>query len=297
MAAHDCSRFSERGHQVDLPNVPDNPQGWNSLESDPQYPEWENWTGSVLLSDEIARYSQDPKYKLIEPFDEKYLKPARYQLRLGDEARIGGKRQSIGPQQPLRLEPHQVAIVKTLEHLNIPRFLIARWNLTVDRVYEGLLWVGALQVDPGWVGYLPCPLYNMSDEEVVLQYGDKLFTIDFVRTTPFRRPTCKSYEQDFRTNPPLSFFDRKHLRSGPYQALRQLGELRTFRAFAGGLFGVFFAALAALTTALGVLATRPSGAPPGISSWWPTLALMSSSVAFVLSIFAVVVVLRRTRKF
>ena len=276
-----------------------NLNGWNSLEDDQRYPSWGSWTGAVLLNDEIARYANDPTYRLITPFDPKHLKPARYQLHLGDEARIGGKKQRIEADKPLVIQPHQVAIVRTLEHLNIPRFLIARWNLTVDRVYEGLLWVGALQVDPGWVGYLPCPLYNLSDEEVVLHHGDKLFTIDFVRTTPFRPERgCIRYHQDFAVNPALSFFDRKVLRSGPYQALSQLAELRNFRQFAGAALAVLFTLLAAVTGAMGILATRPT--PEADSAlmrpWWPSAAMMMSFGAFVFSLVTLLVVLYKGRK-
>jgi cell division protein ZapA (FtsZ GTPase activity inhibitor) len=56
----------------------------------------------------------------------------------------------------------------------------------VKWAYEGLLWVGAAQVDPGWVGHLFCPLYNLSNKEVVLRFGDPIALMDFVTTTPFR---------------------------------------------------------------------------------------------------------------
>jgi hypothetical protein len=192
-----------------------------------------------------------------------------------------------------------VAVVRTAEQLNIPRFLIARWNLTVDMAYNGLLWVGALQVDPGWVGYLPCPLYNMSNSEVVLKPGDRLFTIDFVRTTPFNRAQCLSYSRKAPVNPPMASFLRGVLQSGPYEALGQLKELAEFRAFAGGLFAVGFAALGAVVTALGVLVTRPLGevewVGPQRFSFWPTVALSWSAIAVVLGAFAVAVSFYRFR--
>jgi hypothetical protein len=147
----------------------------------------------------------------------------------------------------------------------------------------------------------------MSNEEVVLNYGDALFTIDFVRTTPFDRRKCIPYEQDFQVNPPLKTFDKIELRSGPYQALKQLGELREFRSFAGALFAVMFAVLAIMTGAMGVLATRPTdgvaqaiaqaSTPPAIPVWWPTAALMMSFAAVVLAIFATFFVINKTRRF
>ena len=130
---------------------------WDSLEEDPRSDIWKCWPGAVLLDDEIKYYANHPKYPLISPFCDENLKPARYLLTVGCEARVGGKTVRIDKDNPLIIPPHQVAIVCTRETLNLPRFLIARWNLTVEMVYRGLLWVGALQVDPGWVGYLPCP--------------------------------------------------------------------------------------------------------------------------------------------
>lgn len=86
----------------------------------------------------------------------------------------------------IRIPPFNVVVIKTGETINLPRFLIARWNVRVKWAYEGLLWVGGPQVDPGWVGHLFCPLYNLSDKEVVLRFGDAIALMDFVTTTPFR---------------------------------------------------------------------------------------------------------------
>ena len=74
-------------------------------------------------------------------------------------------------------------MVKTAETINLPRFLIARWNIRVRWAYEGLLWVGGPQVDPGYVGHLFCPLYNLSNETVKLKKGDAIAVMDFVKTT------------------------------------------------------------------------------------------------------------------
>ena len=142
----------------------------------------------VLTSDEIEHCID--KFKLIQPFDNKKLvdKPARYKLTLGEDYAIGGERKKLYDEpgkNELKIDPFQVAIVSTRETLNIPRFLIARWNLDIDLVYEGLLWVGGPQVDPGYYGKLFCPLYNLSNEPVTLKLGDTIASIDFVKTTPF----------------------------------------------------------------------------------------------------------------
>lgn len=262
---------------------------WESLEADPRPEVQSAWAGAVLLSDEIEYYCRHAEYPLIQPFNPDNLKPARYQLTLGNEARIEGGPVKIDEAHPLIIAPHQVAIVRTHEKLNIPRFLIGRWNLRVDMVYKGLLWVGALQVDPGWVGYLPCPLYNMSDKPVQIEFREKLFTIDFVRTTPFG-PASKRYRGEQPPNPPLKTFDVHHLRSGPYETLRKLDELLDFRNLMVTAMTILVAVLAVI---VGLVAIRPTAEVDGkLLTGWPMAALLS----LVMSGLALIVSLRSLKR-
>ena len=164
----------------------------------------------VLLSDEIELYVAEGR--LIEPFVKDNLKPAGYELTVGDEAMKGGKFIRLdGVDSELKIPPFEVVVVKTAETINLPRFLIARWNIRVKWAYEGLLWVGGPQVDPGYVGYLFCPLYNLSNETVKLRKGEAIALMDFVKTTgieqeddflnsnlvKYRRPPKRVFIDDF----------------------------------------------------------------------------------------------------
>ena len=136
----------------------------------------------VLLSDEIRAYVKEGK--LIDPFIEDRLKPAGYELTVGNQAMKGGEFVRLeGVDSEVRIPPFEVVVVKTAETINLPRFLIARWNIRVKWAYEGLLWVGGPQVDPGYVGHLFCPLYNLSNETVKLKKGQPIALMDFVKTT------------------------------------------------------------------------------------------------------------------
>ena len=264
---------------------------WDSLNEDPRPEVWDSWSGAVLLDDEIKYYASHPKYPLISPYCDDNLKPARYLLTVGSEARVGGKTIRIDKDNPLIIPPHQVAIVRTRETLNLPRFLTARWNITVDMVYRGLLWVGAGQVDPGWVGYLPCPLYNLSDDSVQISYCERAFTIDFVKTTQFVDGRNIKYPNKPITpplNPGISYYDANHLRSGPYEMLKELSSIRDFRNFAVALFAVMFTAIAAIVTALSIIVVDPIAPDDGeLLGRWALTALVFAGMAFLLSVLSI----------
>jgi deoxycytidine triphosphate deaminase len=149
----------------------------------------------VLLSDEIAFYAEN--HQLISPFDRVNLKPAGYELTIGDEYFLSGEfltlDSSADENNKIIIPPFEVAVIKTAEILCLPRYLIARWNIRVKYAYSGLLWVGGPQVDPGWVGHLFCPIYNLSDKPVTLRAGDPIALMDFVKTTPYNKDSVSPY--------------------------------------------------------------------------------------------------------
>lgn len=220
------------------------------LEEDP----WPNeWPGAVLPAEAIEAYSDSERipepYPLIDPFDRELLRAARYELRLGDEAHLGGTPQRLDEDNPfLVLKPHQVAVVKTHEFLRIPRFLIARWNLRVTMVYEGLLWVGGPQVDPGWAGQLYCPIYNLAERDIYLKYKQPIFTMDFVRVYPTKE---KPFHARRRT---IDQHDIHRLKSAPFEELSRLLKLEP-RFYAA--LGIMFVILSLIIAIVGVIVASP----------------------------------------
>ena len=230
------------------------------LKEDPRQEVRRDWQGAVLLLDEIRYYCEQVP-PMIDPFEERYLKPASYHLCLGIKCRVDGKDVELSFDNPkLTIPPHGLAVVSTLERINLPTFLIARWNLKVKLVYYGLVWVGSLQVDPGYQGHLFCPLYNLSTEPVHLRYAEPLFTIDFVRTTRYDeakgdrpwmsaegRPTDSFKSLDvvpLRSAPQKQFNEmRGELKAGKENVERFQSRIDSFQAIIFTVLGIIVAAL------------------------------------------------------
>ena len=173
----------------------------------------------VLLRNRIKCYA---KAGMICPFEEDKLKSAGYYLSIGDEYYLGGVRYRLQcDRDSITIPPYEVAIIKTEEYLQIPWFLIARWNIRVSRAYDGLLWVGAAQVDPGYEGHLSCPIYNLSNRSIQLFRGDSIALIDFVKTTK----SCTNGDEIKTIKHTFGDFG-KHLESGLLSNREQVEDLR-----------------------------------------------------------------------
>ena len=236
----------------------------------------------VLLSDRIEYYVR--KHRIIEPFDEGCLEPAGYKMRIGDHYYRGVIKEDLADGDRLIIDPYEVVVIETAERVCIPRFMIARWNIKVKLAYKGLLWVGAAQVDPGYVGHLSCPIYNLSTNPVQLRKGEALALIDFVKTTKYDGSTCK----DFPSMPPRGIDD---VASGQESALLEYKErvdkakktaedvklqLTYFSMLIITLLGVLFAVLVGSEAVLDV-------------KWnWRNIGIIAIALSLILSLSALI---------
>ena len=191
-----------------------------------------------------------------------------------------------------------MAVIQTLETLNIPEFLIGRWNIRVKFAYKGLLWVGGAQVDPGFRGRLCCPIYNLSTKAVKLKHGEELAMIDFVTTTPFRYGVTKPF-QWWHADKKLLFeqYDTK-LSSGVEHELKNIkdessGAARDVKEIEKRIdtfMTLTFTVVAVLFAGLGIIATRT---PEQLGFFNPTVWV--SALAFFFALWAFVGVRRDAR--
>ena len=251
----------------------------------PDVPYDENRPRGVLLSDQIENLATH--WRMIEPFNLEKLKPAAYELSVGGLYSIGGQTfrlRNEAEQNEIVIKPFEVVVIQTLERLNLPKFLIARWNVRVKWAYEGLLWVGAAQVDPGYKGYLACPLYNLSDREVRLHFGEEIAVIDFVSTTP-PTPNSKPYDPFKRHRILFEDYNRKPLVSAlatqAQQKIQTLEtEVRELRSKIDNSLAVIFTAIGIIVAALALFVAGQF--PPATKTFSPSVLVAAASVAVAL---------------
>lgn len=221
----------------------------------------------VLLADKIEAFRS--QWDLIHNFERDNLKPAGYKLRIGDEYSMHGETHELSEapeNNEIKIPPFEVVVIETAELVNMPRFLIGRMNITVDLAQKGLLWVGGPQVDPGYVGYLYCPLYNLSDRPVRLTKGEGFCVIDFHPTT--KPPGDGETPEWYYPRPPgkhsLDDYDGADLRSGlSEEAKKRVDDVekdveRVSQLLFASL-GAVFTVLAILIAALSVFLSQGSG--------------------------------------
>ncbi len=244
----------------------------------------------VLLSDEIEFYVRQGQ--LIDPFNKKNLKPASYKLTVGDEVVVGGKPYHLSdcwPNNSLSIPAFEVAVIQTAETLNLPRFLIGRWNIRVALAYKGLVWVGGPQVDPGYVGHLFCPIYNLSNKKVSIEKGEAIAVLDFVKTTYFDISKGDEEWERYRRPPKrlvIEDFGIDDFRSGPGETKDKLDEvyqkINLFTSLVVGLLAILMAAIG-LPYMAGIKTSLPDIRT--LDAFTPVFSLVFSLFALILSVF------------
>ncbi len=137
--------------------------------------------GGVLGGDRIRLLCA--AFGMIRPYDDRNLKPASYGLTLGTHAEVDGELREYEHGAPVVVGSGGWAKLVPAEAIVLPLYLVARIGLSVHLVHRGLLMGAGPQVDPGFQGYLCCPVHNLTGEAITLTVGERFGRIDFVSTT------------------------------------------------------------------------------------------------------------------
>lgn len=166
----------------------------------------------VLSSPQIEYYAK--RYGMIRGFDKSCLKAAVYEMRLGEIAvrwddklalrfhlrenvpdmdlltricaSLPGARRLNLPDiaaKSLVLPPNSLTFASVYEKFNLPRDVIARFNLKSPFVHRGLMLGGGPIIDPGYRSGIVLPLHNFSNVPIEIAYLEPIIKVEFSRTT------------------------------------------------------------------------------------------------------------------
>jgi len=156
----------------------------------------------------VAFSSRTEGYRiLLTNYDPTHVEPASYDLSVGDSAfypkriRSGSpfldrdkepddfarlcreqKAVLLGRNDVLIVPPGESVIVRTNELVGIPNAITALVTTKVNHAFHGILQPTS-RIDPGFVGYVYIPLFNLGRNDLQLKRSEKLCNLVFLKVT------------------------------------------------------------------------------------------------------------------
>lgn len=171
--------------------------------------------GTGLLNiDQIETYASHGL--LLETFERIVggFKPASYGLKLRGHCVLwdaDGKRQDHFLSRDLRdteaadiglstvssivLPSNSIMFVTFHPKIRLPYYVAARFNLRIRWIYAGILVGTGPLVDPGFDGYLTCPIHNLTSEPYTLLAEDGVFA--WIEFTKLLQPSSEQSAQSY----------------------------------------------------------------------------------------------------
>jgi len=178
---------------------------------------------SVLSDKEIKKYCEN--FNMIEPFDEKRVQPASYDLSAGDEYRFSHEKKIIKLgkwKREIRIPPYAICYVLIKEKLNIPEDVCAEIFPRHDLVKKGLLIYPQPPIDPGYEGKLYVLIHNLTNENRTINKDEHLVSLIFYKLT--QKPT-KPYDGKYQNKETLNELGLGPKDVDPYtSALKEISE-------------------------------------------------------------------------
>ena len=183
---------------------------------------------SILTDRQIEEHIKT--HNMIHPYDEKRLKPASYDICVGDEYRFSHEkepRKLSGWKKEIKLPPYSLCYVLSKEKLNLPNDVSALISSMHGTVREGVLMYPQPPIDPGFSGKLYLLLHNLTDEDRVVVKDTCIASLVFDKSTeeaakPYGTSSDHKY-QNAETLQDMGLVEKKDFE--PYSsALKKLSE-------------------------------------------------------------------------
>jgi dCTP deaminase len=133
----------------------------------------------------------------IEPFDEKQIQPASYDLRVGDQGitTSSKKKVDIKAEGYLLVHPGDFAVVVAHEEIRLGTQYTARFGIRSKYARRGLVATTGLQIDPGYHGRLIVGITNLTPKAITLPHLDDFLSVEFHHLSePAQHPYSGPYQ-------------------------------------------------------------------------------------------------------
>lgn len=146
-----------------------------------------------MLSSPHIRYYIE-KYELFDGYEESCLEPASYNMRIGGpvltwygdttiEFTLGDDEdENRHMHKSVTFRPNSLTFVTTIERFQLPKDIIARFNLKSKWVHQGLLLGTGPIVDPQLHAHLLIPVHNFSSQALTLKFKEEFISVEFTKT-------------------------------------------------------------------------------------------------------------------
>jgi deoxycytidine triphosphate deaminase len=136
----------------------------------------------ILKQIEERKNDKDKGISIV-PFDDEFLTPVGYDLRVGLKGFSWKNKREIDIQQQgfIEVEARDTVIIETLENLTLSKEIGATIHAMVSKsVIYGLSHISTT-IDPGWTGKLLISISNYRDSSVEVKFQDSFCTVCFSR--------------------------------------------------------------------------------------------------------------------
>ena len=157
----------------------------------------------------------------IDPFDEKQLQAATYDLRVGDQGATTStkKLKSLKDDGYLLVNPGDFAVITVKEVITLGAQYTGRFGLRSKYANKGLLATTGPQVDPGFTGRLIIGLTNLTPTAVSIPHNDHVVSIEIHR---LEQPTEKPYKGRYQGKMELGAEEIEMITEGTGMALSEV---------------------------------------------------------------------------
>lgn len=176
--------------------------------------------GMILTAQKIREARQNGSIQ-IEPFDERQVQGASYDLLVGDQGATTSTKKLVDIRTAgyLLIQPGDFAVVTVLEEIRLGPQYAGRFGLRSKYARKGLIATTGPQIDPGYHGRLIVGLTNLTPTPVSLPYKDHFLTLELHQ---LEEPTTKPYSGVYQDRLALGPEDIEAITEGTGMALSEV---------------------------------------------------------------------------